>query len=408
MKSLIFEALARLIAGQTPMGPVRSSEVDSVEAGPITVFFGFLENDPTVRSKIHQEYFLRPHLMNMQRKLRNGIVDNWLQGQPPLTVDGLFNMAVSIAGDPGTSLLLCHNVLKSMSRSSESLPWNRVRSWPARESRPPETAANLFPQIPTVSLPILPDDYTDGIRYYRPTILNTSSNAFLDVKYQNSDHINSYESIWYVLFDHTSYGLGSADAGDWYHFFLMACLGYYAAMDRVSGLEEEDELGPPNTDIFTVSEADVTWNFIKRLIEGIQSWDLLAETFVTMGAKRRAWVWANALSYLEGSYFGAKVDDPNDLPTQAEKEDVLRESRAHHAGLLFGMYEADPANTPDLGWKFWVPMPGRLRAARMRSLDDFHNAVNQLSTLGPGANDFTYGYLLGQTAQFYPWDANGP
>jgi hypothetical protein len=93
------------------------------------------------------------------------------------------------------------------------------------------------------------------------------------------------------------------------------------------------------------SENPSTYGYIiKHVIEDVML-DLV-DPQVTPNAAYAGWLHANALSFLEGGYYGT---------TQAE---VSRESLGHLHGASFGIVQA--GGQLDAAWSWAVPMAGRI------------------------------------------------
>ena len=210
--------------------------------------------------------------------------------------------------------------------------WQRVDAW---------LEATLYDAIPDgltaqpTGDPVHPADYTDGIDFYRPVELNAAlSGEVLKV--------NDRDSIFYLLFDKNE-EWGVRDPGDWYHFFLMASIAYYAATGRISDFDLPENL----------RERIIT-ALVRSTLQGMQKVGHMPEVpFYSMDPYDAAWLWANALSFVEGGIFGASRG--NDM-TEA-LEDVIHESGVHRKGCLFGLALAGRTHHPSyLHW--WVPKPG--------------------------------------------------
>jgi len=152
----------------------------------------------------------------------------------------------------------------------------------------------------------------------------------------------------------------------------------------------------------------VVWS----MIQGISRWDGYEADLWTMAPARRAWVWANALSFIEGSVFGSETRraDPSLPPTAAEQADVQRESEVHLRGLLFGLNLANPGFTLEDGfndWRWYVPVAGTLQAVSTTT-----NTMEKglfpasMAEVGPGIGpDFTAGALTNPLGMFVPFSA---
>ena len=182
-----------------------------------------------------------------------------------------------------------------------------------------------------------------GFSIYRPVETNAALSGEVLL-------VNGRDTIFYLLFDKSD-ELGVRDPGDWYHFFLMASIAYYAATERITDEASENP------------RAQVVTALVRSTLRGMQHVGRMPEVSITsMDSYDAAWMWGNALSFVEGGTYGAS--------------DVIPESDVHRKGCLYGLALAGHAYHPDhLHW--WVPNPNELG-------DDF-------------------GYFL---AQYHPVDVN--
>lgn len=383
--------LINFIAGAPP-GGVPAHQVDGLEIARATVYFGALEDGGEVGDPTKERYFLKPALMARQRELRQALLKNWLDGGPPLTLEGVYTLARGIAGgDPGTALLICHNVLKSMARGSALLPWNRVAD--AGAAAPARQVSRLRPA--GSSGPVRDDDYTDGNLFYRPVKIHAAGQVVTTS--------SGKPSIWHLLFDPAS--LTSSDpGGDWYHFFLMATVGLYAGHP---GNRLEDSLDPEQP---YLEEGQKAWGVVSAMMQGTNRWDGYEDSLSSMAPARRAWVWANAMSFIEGSVFGSETRraNPSSPPTPAEQADVQRESEVHLRGLLFGLQLANPGFASEAGfnnWRWYVPVAGTLQSinATANTMAKGLFLANMFD-IGPGIGpEFTAGALTNPLGMFVPY-----
>ncbi len=211
--------------------------------------------------------------------------------------------------------------------------WQRVGDWIDKDGGAIPVGATVLP----TGDPVNRDDYTDGTVFYRPVELNAAlSGEVLQV--------NDRDSIFYLLFEKNE-EWGVRDPGDWYHFFLMASIAYYAATGRAADLDLPENVG----------EQLIT-ALVRSMLQGMQIAGYMpAVPFYSMNSYDAAWLWANALSFVEGGIFGANRGD--DM-TEA-LEDVTHESGVHRKGCLYGLRLAGRTHHPGhLHW--WVPTPGFL------------------------------------------------
>lgn len=107
----------------------------------------FAQFESGVPSDILDKYSRDPAMVAHQNYLLQQIAQNAVNGEPPLTLDQIYQIAFSSTQDPMTALLVCHNVLKAMARGSEIVLWQRV--------------TDIRPDNSSTPMPNSPE-YTDG------------------------------------------------------------------------------------------------------------------------------------------------------------------------------------------------------------------------------------------------------
>lgn len=80
----------------------------------------------------------------------------------------------------------------------------------------------------------------------------------------------------------------------------------------------------------------------------------------------RGWILANALSFLEGGYYGEK------------QEDVARESRVHLRGAMFGLQQV--ASAPGKNWPWYVPGANSISRDELASASNSSPKLPRFST----------------------------
>ena len=90
---------------------------------------------------------------------------------------------------------------------------------------------------------------------------------------------------------------------------------------------------------------------------------------------RRGWVFANALSFLEGGYYGDGQDE------------VARESGWHRRGAVFGMRRAGSSANPT--WPWYVPIAGSI--SREELVEGFRIEPKTAAVLDPAGKPFVAG-----------------
>jgi hypothetical protein len=296
-----------------------------VEPTLLGVFFSQYEGDPRVPAKANEQFLTRSPLLSMGRSLRDRVLTDWRLGKPPVTLDRLHELAMDIAGQAGPAMLLCHNVTKAFARGGTAITWDRV--------------------------PSNPETYSDGRKVWTPAVIHRDGRI---TRSHSKKYKRELPSIYYVLFSDKE--LGTEDPGDWYHFFVAAAITAYSATGDMS---------PRSTPVQEL-EGDDDRTIIKGTKGRIQ--DLTDELYPIVLTERlldlerqmtnpdlvsepgyRGWLMANAVSFLEGGFYGES------------QEDVARESRRHIRGAVFGLKAAGAR--PGRLWVWLVPAARSLTQA---------------------------------------------
>jgi hypothetical protein len=323
-----------LVAASPPGGlPPVAGLIDTIDFTALNAFASSWEpvsvSDYPVSS---QTILTSPAIETEVRALRQKLLRRWLDGGSAVTKDMLYAEALMLDSDPGSALILCYHVCQMFSRGFETVYWQRVDQY--------ITDGGVIPVGTTTQPrndPVGDDDYTTGIDFYRPVELNPAQPGEV-LKF------NGRDSIFWLLFD-KSEEWGIEDPGDWYHFFLMASIAYYVATGRTTDMNVPESV-----------RAQLIASLVRSMIQGMQNVGGMSQLpFASMDPYDAAWVWANALSFIEGGIFGAfRGDDKT-----AAVEDVTHECGVHRKGCLYGLRLAGKTTHPSyLHW--WVPTPGEL------------------------------------------------
>jgi hypothetical protein len=245
-------------------------------------------------------------MMEIQKAVLADLIDHLRNGGEPLDPMSFYEMVLQYTKDPGTALLICHNLLKALSRGSESIPWERIS--------------------PTEENPTGPTIYRFDGEEIRLDELPVNPNA--------EPNWGGRPSIFYRLFDPQA--LGDKDPGDWYHYYLTATAAYYGATGRV---DYGDYGAMPNT-------KNTVGREVNNIMGQFRDPDI-ADTDAYKGFR-----FANSLSFLEGAIYGA---DYSQDAAEAQAE-TSRESRLHLQGTLFGLDAA--GQRPAADWRWNVPEAG--------------------------------------------------
>lgn len=269
--------------------------IEFVSQTDLSIFFSQYEDDSDIPPEVLERYLTDPVLMAIQTAMITDLIGHVQAGGAPLTPEEFFSQSLAYTDDPGTALILCHNILKAMARGRSPIPWQKQSEQPL---------VYIFDGQPVnaAGLPLHPDAATTGSR--------------------------GQLSLFYRFFSPTA--LGQFDEGDWYHYFLEAATAYYGA----SGRAEVDTPG------FGISYSSVVGRAVDDTIDQMQ--DSAHED--TPGYY--GWRWANALSFLEEAYYGTDFG--------GTQQEASREARDHMRGAIFGLSLAGYEAT----WPWLVPQIG--------------------------------------------------
>jgi hypothetical protein len=278
-------------------------KVDPVD---LAIYLSQYEDDAMVSSSITEKFLTRGPLLSLGKSLRDLVLGNWNQGKAPLSLDQLQALANQLSSDQNTALLLCHNVTKAFARGGTAITWDRS--------------------------PSAPETYTDGQKTWTPKVNHAKGKLI-------SKHSDKYKrdlpSMFYLLFSDTE--LGTSDPGDWYHFYVTAAMAAFGAAGALTG-------APPAK----AKALNKGLNKIKRYAyEELVKANLadierqMSDSRFVGGAPYRGFVLANAVSFLEGGYYGG------------DQAEVARESRFHLRGARVGLaaYSAKVGKE----WLWYVP-----------------------------------------------------
>ena len=270
-----------------------------------------------------QRILTDPAIAAKVRALRDRVLSRWLGAESAVTKDVLYAEALTLTPDPGSALILCYHVCQLFSRGFVTVYWQRVKDWIRDGGGVLAPGSTVRPS----GAPVTNDDYTTGIDFYRPVELNAALPGEVL-------RVNGRDSIFYLLFDKNE-EWGVSDPGDWYHFFLMASIAYYAATGRVT------DRNSPEGDAAHLLSA-----LLRSVVQGMLNVEGMPDVAVnSMERYDFAWRWANALSFVEGGIYGS--------------DDVTDECGVHRKGCLYGLRLAGETHHHSyLHW--WVPRPGEL------------------------------------------------
>ena len=250
----------------------------------------FSQPEPALPKNLVQKYLTNPVLMAIQRKVILALVDRVQKKQAPLTANQFLTLVRGMTSDDGTALLVCHNVTKALARGQSPIDWKNISRDPLVYSLSGKTFRfdpSNFPE--------------DAVEY---GTLGTT--------------------VFYAMFSAAQFG--SADEGDWYHYFVTATAAHYAASSKLT---------------YDIPQgADITGASVRNVAANMQ------DKSIKDSAAYRGWRFANALSFLEGAGYGGS------------QKEVDNESRVHLQGASAGL--AAVGRTPGENWKWYVPKRGSL------------------------------------------------
>jgi hypothetical protein len=313
--------IGALVAASPPGVAVAGARlIDTIDFSALNAYASSWEGVSVARYPHSSRTILtEPAVTAEVASLRDGLLGRWLGGESAVNKDQLYTEALTLTSDPGSALILCYHVCQMFARGFQTVYWQRVGS----------TAVPSGTTVLPTGDPVNSLDYTDQTHFYRPVELNAAlSGEVLQVA--------GRDSIFYLLFDKNE-EWGVHDPGDWYHFYLMASIAYYAATERITDRNVADNLA-----------AQLISAFVRSTVQGMQRVGQMTEVpLISANPYEAAWLWANALSFVEGGIYGESDNT------------VIHESGVHRKGCLYGLALAGEAHhRGHLHW--WVPTPGEL------------------------------------------------
>jgi len=273
--------------------------IDGIRQTDLSVFFSQYEDSDVMSSDVLDRYLTNPQMMAFQKNLTSALVDRVRHGDAPLTPESLYQLALQGAGDPGTALIVAHNVTKALARGRSPIPWEKV---------------------------------SDDPLVYR---LNGADVTFEPASFHSDAGLvgsRGRPTVFYAMF--SADALGTKDEGDWYHYYLNAAASYCAATGQI----DFDNAGGINPFDYR--------RVVDNAIDGAMN--EMKAGLVTNPAAHAGWRYANALSYLEGAKYGADYGGTQD--------EVTRETNIHRQGALLGLQLA--GIEPESSWRWYVTKTG--------------------------------------------------
>lgn len=277
-----------------------------VDPALLAAFFSQYEGDSRVPAKATHQFLTQGPLLSAGRSLRDSLISRWRSGKAPVKLAEVYQLALQLSGHPGCAMLLCHNVTKAFARGGTAITWDRD--------------------------PSAPQSYSDGKKLWEPKVIHKAGRL---TKSFVSKYKRELPSIYYLLFSDQE--LGTNDPGDWYHYFVAAS---WTAFDGRGELVPASPGGRAPVRQRERSGAISDADYAAVLDEQLAS----LESQMTQGNMiglpgYRGWVFANAVSFLEGGHYGDK------------QADVDRESRIHIQGAIAGLRAAKVRPVNDWWWR---------------------------------------------------------
>lgn len=301
--------------GEQPDTPQYGKIIDKADMPELAAFFSQWTGDlhEMGQQALLDKYLNDPKLVEVQKDIIRDLVQRAQTDAPPLTAKEFYDLVNQHVGDPGTSMLVAHNILKEFARpTSATLDDPSVKpedvskiAWSRNENSPAGTV-----------------EYEMAGEKFSIDTTSLHPNALAEY--------NGHPSAFYMMFDKNQFG--TTDAGDWYHYYANSTMAYYGAAGRLTG------------DVGAGTDYQSGLGMVMRSISNQQS--SMGENFWPNDAYK-GWRYANAMSFMEGGRYG---------DTNAE---VLRESQIHRQGALLGLEAAGV--TPPTNWSWNVAEAGSLR-----------------------------------------------
>ncbi len=255
----------------------------------------FSQRDTDIPADVRDKYLTNPQMMQYFQQTLALLASHVQSGGAPLTPQQFYDMCLTVTNDPGTALILSHNITKAMTRRDHS-----VIQWDKTNTNPLTYTFTWNGQTTTYTF--------DTSNFHRDALATYNGNP----------------SVFYAMFSPTA--LGTSDGGDWYHYYLNAAGAYYAASGQM---------------LYGVNRGSLTSSILDGTIDST-----MGQMFAS-GVDSPAytgWRYANSLSFLEGAKYG---------DTQPE---TSREGQIHRQGALYGLELAGVQ--PDSSWRWYVPTAG--------------------------------------------------
>ena len=323
-----------------------SDRVKEVMADMITAYFSQWEGANVVPEGANNA-FRWGRVMALGQQLRQLHINHVLQNGKSVSADWIRDTAIEVAnGDTWLGLLLCHNHLRSFGSGRDpdthyedmALPW---------DSKPDEATNNSV----TYRYRIWGDEERSMYQDYSVEFPRNglAEDLFLRKFVNNKGKSYRRASAFWLLCDPkdpiSAGEEGHAkDPNDWYHHFLTMSLTYGWATERI---KEEKAIYP--TSDWNVYSYGLYYgvHYVVRLMRQAQP-----EASPT-GKPFDAWLWANALSFLEELGYGI----PGNQSDALRESDNQREGAKKGILLAAGSLQNLTGSNESPNWQWFVPRP---------------------------------------------------
>lgn len=285
-------------------------KIQNVQQAELVTFFS--QPEPMIPQHLRSKYLVESTLMSTQRKVIKTLISRVQTGKAPLSADELKTLVLNkYESNIGTALIICHNVTKALARGNSPINWSNVR-------RDPDLVYSLDGSNYTFN----PD------RFHHKADPRSSKNK---------------KSVFYAMLSPTQFGI--RDEGDWYHYYAIAAASYY----RASGNFQTHKPGRLDP------QTKLTGTVVSRVVNALR------DNSVTRSAAYESWLLANAMSFLEGGFYGGS------------QHEVTEESKIHIQGASGGL--ESEGRIPEENWQWYVP-----RAKSITDLSNFQLRGNIIAT----------------------------
>ncbi len=347
--------------------------------GLLSAYFSQYEGDDRIPPEADR-FFRFGAAQDQGLKLRHHVLELYLSSGVPLNIDDLYAHAKLRSGDsPGIAGLVCHNVMRTFARGGKfetmALPWEREA-----HGMVPEHEGNWV-------------DYTAGVpdtdaqvALYR---YQFDQGDTPDALFLRETENGPRPSGFYKLFNADA--LGYDDPGDWYHFFLMHTITSLHVTQSV-----RDELGLSSGSSAAQKAYTVAgYGLLKTLRRLLRSYhDLDATQLQGVEHIYDGWLWANAMSLVEGLNYGHN------------QSEVSRESVLHMQGAVRGIDDTIGITslTTDGGMPIWRwVVPNLQIKAKINFIREKLEFAQEMTTTG----QFDLAGILGQIDDLLNLDLGG-